>query len=219
MTVPTFLRTDSGIHINIVQPQPWQATQSRYGGRSGGPLKRKKKPHDPRVIQTGLGHRMEFFWRKRERRTRYPLVQNVRPNLIWDSQFKRWLVMWYKGGFQVFRPFNATRDRFERARAKAMILMRQLEKAGRLQKLPAPDICKSGVRGVFYDGEEKLWIAVWKQNGLRRFRCFPALEMGFDQAFKAAVAVRRQKLAEFHEFVPQRERIRTGREQYKAKAS
>lgn len=182
----------------------------QFGGRAGG-LKKKKKKKEPRVMQTGLGKRMEFFWPKHHKVTRVPMYQNVRPNLVFDQHLRRWMVMWYRAGIQVFRPFTCKKQGFEKARTKAIILMKQLASSGVLRRPPKPEKCRSGVRGVYFDPEERLWVAVWGEAGIRRFRAFSVLDMGFDEAYKAAVAVRKQKLADNHQFVMQRSRNRSGR--------
>ncbi|PFH32061.1 AP2 domain transcription factor AP2IX-6 [Besnoitia besnoiti] len=206
-----------------------------FGGRAGG-LKRRKPRRDPgRVIQSGLGRRQEFFWPEKARRTRVPLYQNSRPNLIYDQRFRRFMCMWYASGVQVFRPFSCRGRKggrgkeglpdglgigrgagtWERARAKAVVLLKQLKRQGHLDKLAKPDITRSGVRGVYFDTEEKLWVATWNEHGLRRFKAFPTMEMGFDAAYAAAVAVRRQKLRENYIFCMQRNRKKSGRPPFK----
>ncbi|PHJ25562.1 ap2 domain transcription factor ap2ix-6 [Cystoisospora suis] len=212
--------------------RPWSLASARsFGGRAGG-LKRRKPRRDPGVvIQSGLGRRQEFFWPEKSRRTRVPLYQNSRPNLIYDHRFKRFMCMWYSNGVQVFRPFSCRGRKggrgkeglpdglgigrnsgtWERARAKAIVLLKQLKRQGRLNSLAKPDVARSGVRGVYFDTEEKLWVATWNEHGMRRFKAFPTMEMGFDAAYQAAVAVRRQKLQENYIFCMQRTRKKSGR--------
>ncbi|KEP60316.1 UNVERIFIED_CONTAM: AP2 domain transcription factor AP2IX-6 [Hammondia hammondi] len=214
----------------------WNLSQMRmFGGRAGG-LKRRKPRRDPgRVIQSGLGRRQEFFWPEKARRTRVPLYQNSRPNLVYDQRFRRFMCMWYASGVQVFRPFSCRGRRggrgkeglpdglgigrgsgtWERARAKAVVLLKQLQRQGHLDRLAKPDVTRSGVRGVYFDTEEKLWVATWNEHGLRRFKAFPTMEMGFDAAYQAAVAVRRQKLRENYIFCMQRNRKKSGRPPFK----
>lgn len=199
-----------GIHGGCLQGEVVRC----FGGRAGG-LKRRKRKKQGLVTQTGLGHRLEFFWPKKAKRTRVPLIQNSRPNLVFDHRLRRWLVMWYQQGVQVFRPFTCKKQAFEKARTKAILLLRQLQKSGAASSPPKPDVTRSGVRGVFFDPDERHWVAVWNQNGLRRFKSFSVSEVGFDVAYRSAVAVRRQKLNENYQFVMQRGRRRCGREPFR----
>lgn len=215
-----------------------------FGGRAGG-LKRQKRKRDPGVLQqTGRGHRLEFFWPRKQRLLRVPFQQNSRPSLIYDLRFRRFLCCWTSNGQYVFRPFNSRsrasgRDGgrgvgaagaafghmraggFEAARAKALVLLRQLQRQGKLtaelesSSRTKPEINRSGVRGVYFEPEERLWVAVWKEAGIRRFRAFSVVDMGFDVAYQAAVAVRRQQLAMNYEFCMQRHRRRSGRQPLK----
>eukprot|EP00916_Digyalum_oweni_P007262 GHVL01012280.1.p1 GENE.GHVL01012280.1~~GHVL01012280.1.p1 ORF type:complete len:236 (+),score=33.09 GHVL01012280.1:30-737(+) len=176
--------------------------------------KRKKKNKRPMKRQPAIGRRLEFFWKKRSRRTRIPLYQNIRPNVIYDTQMRRWMVMWYRtDGVQVFRPFNTHRGiGYEKARTKALRLQEQLQQKGWMSPdgNRRPDKLLSGVRGVFFDHDERIWVATWNSAGIRTFRAFPAAEMGFDEAYQAAIAVRRQKVVENHKFVMQKIRWRNG---------
>eukprot|EP00922_Rhytidocystis_sp_ex-Travisia-forbesii_P006866 GHVS01010027.1.p1 GENE.GHVS01010027.1~~GHVS01010027.1.p1 ORF type:complete len:209 (+),score=30.16 GHVS01010027.1:86-712(+) len=184
-----------------------------FAGRTGG-HKSKKIIRNGRPVQTGEGRRMEFFWPKHSHRTRVPLYQNIRKNLVFDNRLKRWMVMWYRHGIQVFRQFSCKKQGFELARTKAIVLLRQKQLSGHrpvTESVAKPEACRSGVRGVYFDQDERLWVAVWNQNGIRRFRAFPALQLGFDVAYRAAVAVRKQKLAENYQFAMQRMRKRSGR--------
>eukprot|EP00923_Selenidium_pygospionis_P017432 GHVN01030710.1.p1 GENE.GHVN01030710.1~~GHVN01030710.1.p1 ORF type:complete len:248 (+),score=9.36 GHVN01030710.1:105-848(+) len=83
---------------------------------------------------------------------------------------------------------------------------------------PGPDVAMSGVRGVYYDPYEHFWVARW-HDGSKRHRGFSVKRMGFSevgwvppeitenrhliQAFKAAVATRRDRLSRQYKFVPQ----------------
>ncbi|KAL8440263.1 hypothetical protein Efla_004959 [Eimeria flavescens] len=225
----------SGRRIPCCSP-PYAVCEKRaFGGRAGG-LKRRKRRRDPGVLQqSGRGRRLEFFWPRGQRLLRIPLQQNSRPSLIYDLRFRRFLCRWTSNGQHVFRPFNCrsrpsgrdggrgvgvagaafghVRDGgFEGARAKALVLLRQLQRQGKLDaslestQRTKPEINRSGVRGVYFEPEERLWVAVWKEAGLRRFRAFSAVDMGFQAAYQAAVAVRRQQLAANYEFCMQRHR-------------
>ncbi|KAL8275469.1 hypothetical protein Esti_000601 [Eimeria stiedai] len=198
--------------------------QRTFGGRAGG-LKRRKQRRDPGVLQqSGRGRRLEFYWPRKQRLLRVPLQQNSRPSLIYDLRFKRFLCRWTSNGQHLFRPFNS-RSRTsgrdggrgvaaagaafghvraggpEAARAKALVLLRQLQRQGKLTaelestRQTKPEINRSGVRGVYFEPEERLWVAVWKEAGIRRFRSFSSIDLGFQAAYQAAVAVRRQQLA------------------------
>ncbi|KAL8452542.1 hypothetical protein Emag_002331 [Eimeria magna] len=215
-----------------------------FGGRAGG-LKRRKRKRDPGVLQqSGKGRRLEFYWPRKQRLLRVPLQQNSRPSLIYDLRLRRFLCRWTSNGQYLFRPFNS-RSRAsgrdggrgvaaagaafghmraggpEAARAKALVLLRQLQRQGKLtaeldsSRQTKPEINRSGVRGVYFEPEERLWVAVWKEAGIRRFRSFSAIDLGFREAYQAAVAVRRQQLALNHEFCMQRHRKRSGRQPLK----
>jgi hypothetical protein len=175
----------------------------------------RKKINDKNVtpLQTGLAKRMEFYWPRRAHKTRVPLYQNSRNNLVYDHRFKRWLVMWYRHGIQVFKTFShhGRAERFEKARMEALALHKQLEMAGKLGK-PGPDKCMSGVRGVGYDRNERAWNCWWHESGVRRIKIFPVKEFGFDTAYKMAVATRTEKLRENFQFMMQRNRWRSSRQ-------
>ncbi|XP_026190557.1 uncharacterized protein LOC113146681 [Cyclospora cayetanensis] len=233
----------SSLWSPVPSPQHWVSIRA-FGGRAGG-LKRRKRKADPGVLQqSGRGHRMEFFWPRKQRLLRVPLQQNSRPSLIYDLRFRRFLCCWTSNGQHVFRPFNCRsrgsgRDGgrgvlqagaafghscaggFEGARAKSLVLLRQLQRQGKLtaelasSKACKPEINRSGVRGVYFEPEERLWVAVWKEAGVRRFRAFSAVDLGFDTAYQAAVAVRRQQLAANYEFCMHRHRKRSGRQPLK----
>lgn len=187
---------------------------------------------------------MEFYWPRAQRLLRVPMQQNSRPSLVYDLRFKRFLCKWTANGMHVFRPFScrsrcsgrdggrgvqaagaafghARAGGLEAARAKALLLLRQLRRQGKLtecldsSQATKPEVNRSGVRGVYFEPEERLWVAVWKDAGIRRFRAFSVVEMGFEAAYKAAVAVRRQQLAMNYEFCLQRHRRRSGRQPLK----
>mmetsp|Transcript_19094 Transcript_19094/g.38571 ORF Transcript_19094/g.38571 Transcript_19094/m.38571 type:complete len:239 (-) Transcript_19094:78-794(-) len=189
-----------------------------FGGRGTTEHKRLGEKKIPRFIQLGMGRRLEFFWTKRQVRTRVPMYQNVRPNLAYDHHLKRWLVFWYnRPGYQIFRRFSFGKRRgtnFENARQKALMFYRQIREMGFLRQHQKPETGRSGVRGVIFDPKERLWVAYWQEHGIRRFRAFSVLELGFDVAYKAAVAVRRQKLAETHVFKMKVFRVRRGSARY-----
>ncbi|CDJ41407.1 hypothetical protein, conserved [Eimeria tenella] len=109
----------------------------------------------------------------------------------------------------------------EGARAKALALLQQLQRQGKLQQnfssssSSKPEVCRSGVSGVYYEPEEKLWVAAWQQAGLRCFRAFSVLQLGFAAAFRAAAATRQQQLALNYQFVIKRHRRRAGRQPLK----
>lgn len=52
--------------------------------------------------------------------------------LVYDFRLKRWSVMWYRYGLQVFRQFSVKgrSEKFEKARMEALILFRQLRRTG-----------------------------------------------------------------------------------------
>jgi len=179
-----------------------------FAGRKGG-YKRKKKACRPRTVhQKGLGKRMEMYWPVHDaHRTRVPLYENSRRHVIWDHRMRKWMVMWYRSGIQVFRAFGARGIKFEQGRAKAILFYEQLKRAGKLGR-PKPDQCRSGVRGVFFDKEERAWIARWTHCGLLKYAVFKTEELGFQQAYQDAVAHRVQSIRQYHEFVFQRTRWR-----------
>lgn len=181
-------------------------TQVRHAGRVLG-LKRKKKNERPRTVhQTGLGKRMEFFWPKKAHRTRVPLYENSRRNLIWDHRMRRWMVMWYRDGIQVFRNFHAKEgSQFEQARSRAILFLKQLQQAGKLGR-PKPDIGRSGVRGVYFDPLERSWVARWSDCGMKKYAVYSTVDMGFKDAYQAAVHTRISSIRRNHMFVMQRTR-------------
>ena len=198
----------------LPRPLPAFSQQVRWFGLNGGKKIVRKKVNDKQMtpLQTGLGKRMEFYWPNRARKTQVPLYQNSRQNLVYDQRFKRWMVMWYRHGIQVFKTFShhGRAERFEKSRMEALALHNQLELAGKLGR-PGADKCMSGVRGVGYDKETKAWSCWWNESGVRRFRMYPVEEFGFDTAYKMAVATRTEKLRETFKFVMQRNRWRSGR--------
>ena len=186
----------------------WKNTETKSNGWSR--KKRNDKPVTP--LQTGLGKRMEFYWPRRAHKTRTPLYENSRQNLIYDHRLNRFSVMWYRHGLQVFKPFahRGRSERFEKARMEALVLYKQLAISGKLGR-PGPDKTMSGVRGVGFDKNENAWTCWWSEAGIRRFKIFPVSTLGFDTAFKMAVQVRTDKIQENHQFVMQRNRWRSGR--------
>eukprot|EP00747_Dinoflagellata_sp_TGD_P167076 gnl/TRDRNA2_/TRDRNA2_190901_c0_seq1.p1 gnl/TRDRNA2_/TRDRNA2_190901_c0~~gnl/TRDRNA2_/TRDRNA2_190901_c0_seq1.p1 ORF type:complete len:285 (+),score=29.36 gnl/TRDRNA2_/TRDRNA2_190901_c0_seq1:67-921(+) len=183
-----------------------------FAGRIGG-FKRRKRSAKPRTVQqTGLGKRMEFFWPKGSHRSRVPMYENSRRHVIWDHSRRRWMVMWYRHGIQVFRTFNCRGDnsKFEQSRMRAIIFFQQLQNAGKLGK-PKPDQNRSGVRGVFFDKGERSWVSRWNDCGLKKHAVFNTQEMGFAEAYKAAVRSRIQNMRQQHMFMFQRTRWRSKR--------
>lgn len=182
------------------------AQQARAAGRTGG-FKRKKKASRTRTVhQRGLGKRMEMYWPQHDsHRTRVPLYENSRRHVIWDHRLRKWMVMWYRNGIQVFRAFGGRGIKFEQGRACAILFYKQLLHAGKLGK-PKPDQCRSGVRGVFFDKDERAWVTRWTHCGLVKFGVYKTEEMGFKEAYEAAVRQRTTVLRQYHQFVFQRTR-------------
>ncbi|CAE8590593.1 unnamed protein product [Polarella glacialis] len=182
------------------------AQQVRCAGRKGG-YKRKKKAMRPRTVhQRGLGKRMEFYWPKHDaHRTRVPLYENSRRHVIWDHRMRKWMVMWYRHGIQVFRSFPAKGGKFEQGRARAILFFQQLQNYGKLGR-PKPDQCRSGVRGVYFDKEEKAWVARWSNCGMKTYAVYGTQELGFQTAYRDAVKHRIQSVRQNHQFVFQRTR-------------
>jgi len=181
--------------------------QVRFAGRIGG-CKRKKKGDMTRTVhQKGLGKRLEMYWPKDAHRTRTPFYENSRRHVIWDHRLRRWMVMWYRHGIQVFKSFSARggSSKFEQSRMRAIIFFQQLQNSGKLGR-PKPDICRSGVRGVYFDKDERAWVARVRHLGLRTHTVFSTQELGFEQAFKDAVRTRVQKVRDQHQFYLQRTR-------------
>eukprot|EP00388_Colpodella_angusta_P005444 GDKJ01016834.1.p1 GENE.GDKJ01016834.1~~GDKJ01016834.1.p1 ORF type:complete len:213 (-),score=33.36 GDKJ01016834.1:56-694(-) len=192
-----------------ITPNPI-AQQARFAGHHGG-TKRIVWKKGPRVIQIGLGRRVEFFYPSGYKHQRVSLWQNTRPNVIYDSNMRRWMATWFVNGQQVFKTFSHRRQPFERARQKAIIMVRQMRAMGILnlsRQRPKPDRTRSGLVGVFFDPLERKWVSRYNTAGHKKFNVFDPATMGFDKAFLAAVAVRKQKLAENFRFHPQRFRIR-----------
>lgn len=180
--------------------------QVRAAGRAGG-FKRKKKASRPRTVQQkGLGKRMEFYWpRHNSHRTRVPMYENSRRHVIWDHSKRKWMVMWYRHGIQVFRSFSGRGGKFEQGRACAILFYKQLQNAGKLGR-PKPDQCRSGVRGVYFDKEERAWVARWSDCGLKKYAVYGTQELGFQDAYREAVRTRVQSIRQKHQFVFQRTR-------------
>ncbi|CDR97205.1 hypothetical protein, conserved [Babesia bigemina] len=216
-------------------PLPWLAEQVRhFAGRQRG-LKRRKSKSEPRRIQRAVGRRLELFYPKRARRTRIRLVQNSRGNVIFDPVLRRFLVVYYKQGVQVFRQFRATGSRFEIARSRAIAFARQMaeEHLRRYRARPGasddalpspvgsniinlenklqPDCNLSGVRGVFFDAKSGAWVAVYKDAGVRKYRLFPTRELGFQNSYSQAVEFLRFALYRNHQFLHRRTRTRKNR--------
>jgi len=182
--------------------------QTRGAGRKGG-FKRKKKACRPRTVhQKGLGKRMEMHWPKHDAyRTRVPMYENSRRHVIYDHHMKRWMVMWYRSGIQVFRTFPAKAGRFEQGRACAILFFQTLKEAGKVGR-PKPDQCRSGVRGVYFDKEERSWVARWSHVGLKKYAVYSTEQMPFEEAYKRAVRTRVESVRQNHQFIFQRTRWR-----------
>jgi len=164
------------------------------------------------VQQKGLGKRMEMYWPSQQHRTRVPLYENSRGHVIWDDRLSRWMVMWYRHGMQVFRTFSCRdKSKFEQSRMRAILFYQQLQNYGKLGK-PKPDQCRSGVRGVFFDKEERSWVSRWSDCGLKKYAVFSTEEKGFAEAYSAAVKTRVQTVRQNHQFVFQRTRWRGKRQ-------
>ena len=166
-------------------------------------MKKNDYAHTPK--QTGFGKKIEFFWPKGYRVQRLAVWENSRQHVLYDNSRRRWMTMWYRHGIQRFKTFSTKQraDKFEKSRQKAIILYHQLRMANKLGT-PKPDVTNSGVRGVFMDKWEQAWVARWNDCGLNRFSMFKIGQLGFDQAYKAAVATRTRKVKEQHEFKFQR---------------
>lgn len=161
----------------------------------------------PRTVhQKGLGKRMEMCWPNKDmNRTRLPLYENSRRHVIWDHRMRKWMVMWYRNGIQVFRAFKGRSGMFEQGRAHAVQFFQKLQSAHKLGR-PKPDQCRSGVRGVYFDKPERAWVARWSDCGLKKYAVYGTQEMGFAEAYKAAVQTRIQSVRQQHQFVFQRTR-------------
>lgn len=206
LTPTSMFRKHDGTAEHFLSPGP-AAQQVRFAGRIGG-CKRKKKGDMSRTVhQKGLGKRMEMFWPKDGHRTRTPFYENSRRHVIWDHRLRRWMVMWYRHGIQVFKTFSARGGsiKFEQSRMRAIIFFQQLQNSGKLGR-PKPDVCRSGVRGVYFDKDERAWVARVRHQGLRTHTVFSTQELGFEQAFKDAVRTRVQKVRDQHQFYLQRTR-------------
>ncbi|CAL1156035.1 unnamed protein product [Cladocopium goreaui] len=194
-----------GASTSVLGPM---AQQVRFAGRKLG-LKRKRKNSRTRTVhQKGLGKRMEMYWPVHDMfRMRIPLYENSRRHVIYDHRMKKWMVMWYRNGMQVFRWFTAKGSSFESARTRAILFYKQLQLGGKLGT-PKPDQCRSGVRGVFFDKQEKSWVARWSNCGMKTYAMFNTEEMGFQEAYKRAIEVRIQNVRQNHQFLFQRTRWR-----------
>lgn len=182
--------------------------QVRFAGRKLG-MKRKRKNSRTRTVhQKGLGKRMEMYWPVHDmHRMRIPMYENSRRHVIYDHRMKKWMVMWYRHGMQVFRWFSAKGSSFESARTRAILFFKQLQLGGKLGT-PKPDQCRSGVRGVFFDKQEKSWVARWSNCGMKTYAMFNTEEMPFQEAYKRAVTTRIQNVRQNHQFLFQRTRWR-----------
>lgn len=183
------------------------SVQVRFAGRIGGVKRKKRSDWVETIHQRGLGKRMEFFWPKGKSRTRVPMYENSRRHVIYDHNMKRWLVMWYRHGMQVFKAFGAQKPsiKFEQARMRAIVFYKKLKDAGKLGR-PKPDQCRSGVRGVVFDRDERAWVAKWNHCGLRMHAVYGTQELGFEEAYKRAVRSRVHAIRDQHKFVFQRTR-------------
>lgn len=135
------------------------------------------------------------------------MYENSRRHVIYDHSKKKWMVMWYRHGMQVFRAFPAKNGRFEQGRACAIMFFQTLLRAGKLGK-PKPDQCRSGVRGVYFDKEERAWVARWSHSGLKKYAVYSTEKHGFQPAYTEAVSTRVQSVRANHQFVFQRTRWR-----------
>merc|ERR1711957_853098 len=133
-----------------------------------------------------------MFWPKHCVRSRVPLYENSRRHVIWDHRCKKWMVMWYRHGIQVFRTFGG-RSRhsqtFEQSRTRAITFYQSLQNAGKLGR-PKPDQSRSGVRGVIFDKDERAWVARWNHCGMRMNAVYGTQELGFENAYRGAVQSR-----------------------------
>ncbi|GIX61656.1 transcription factor with AP2 domain, putative [Babesia caballi] len=225
----------AGLGAPFPKRVPWAAVQLRpFAGRQRG-LKRRKNKKEPRRIQQAVGRRLELFYPKGARKTRVRLVQNARGNVVFDPVLRRFLVVYYKQGVQVFRQFRAHGSRFEIARSRAIAFARQMaeEHLRRYNARPGaangqavapvgsniinlesklqPDCNLSGVRGVFFDAKSGAWAAVYKDAGLRKYRLFPTRELGFQSSYAQAVEFLRFALYRNHQFLHRRTRTRKNR--------
>lgn len=190
------------------------AQQVRCAGRKGGYKRKKKAVRSRTVHQTGLGKRMEMWWPQHDmHRKRVPMYENSRRHVIFNHHLNKWMVMWYRHGIQVFRTFGAKRSKFERGRARAILFFEQLKKYGKLGR-PKPDQCKSGVRGVFFDKEEKAWVASWSNCGMKTYAVYNTQELGFQKAYQDAVRMRIQSIRQKHQFMFQRTRWKGQRQPF-----
>lgn len=227
--------------LTHIRKYPFQLLQlHEFSGRKGG-LKRKKANKLEVKVQRSLGRRMEFYHPTKKKRKRIRLVQNSRGNLVYDSIINRFLVVYYKQGMQVFRPFSTRNNRFELARTKSITLARQLSEkyykfdthshvsvgttkdtendVGRIKNSNIinmderlrPDVSSSGVRGVIFDSDDKSWVVHFNEAGTRKYRKFNIDSLGFQNAYTSAIAFKRFKLLQYHQFLPMRQRYRRGR--------
>ncbi|GFE53040.1 transcription factor with AP2 domain(s) [Babesia ovis] len=233
--VPSFHTSTTSTVNGTVNRLPWLNIQARqFAGRQRG-LKRRKSKKEPRRIQQAVGRRLELFYPKGARKTRVRLVQNSRGNVVYDPVLRRFLVMYYKQGVQVFRQFRARGSRFEIARSRAIAFARQMaeEYLRRYSTRPGvvdgsvpspvgsniinlenklqPDCNLSGVRGVFFDTKTSAWAVSYKDAGVRKYRLFPTRELGFQNSYTQAVEFLRFALYRNHQFLHRRTRTRKNR--------
>ncbi|CAK9034136.1 unnamed protein product [Durusdinium trenchii] len=132
-------------------------------------------------------------------------VQTDMYEVIYDHRMRRWMVMWYRHGVQVFRWFNARGSQFEQGRTRAILFFKQLQLGGKLGS-PKPDQCRSGVRGVFFDKQEKSWVARWSNCGIKTYAMFSTEDLGFQEAYNKAIERRIHNVRQNHQFMFQRTR-------------
>merc|ERR1719213_1236198 len=106
---------------------------------------------------------------------------------------------------QVFRSFTARTPsiKFEQSRMRAITFFQQLSNAGKLGR-PKPDQCRSGVRGVVFDRDERAWVARWNHLGMRMHAVYDTQEIGFEEAYRSAVQSRIHAMRDQHKFMFQR---------------
>eukprot|EP00371_Babesia_bovis_P002893 XP_001611540.1 hypothetical protein [Babesia bovis T2Bo] len=234
--IPSFtINATATVVYKVHSRLPWNHVQCRqFAGRQRG-LKRRKTKKEPRRIQQAVGRRLELFYPKKARKTRIRLIQNSRGNVIYDPVLKRFLVMYYKQGVQVFRQFRAKGSKFEIAKSRAIAFARQMaeEHLRRYTARPGvtestipnpvgsnvinlesklqPDCNLSGVRGVFFDDKTSAWAVSYKDAGVRKYRLFPTLDLGFQNSYTQAVEFLRFTLYRNHQFLHRRTRTRKNR--------
>ncbi|KAK2197996.1 AP2-ERF domain [Babesia duncani] len=201
-------------------------------------LKRRKSKKEPKRIQEAVGRRLELFYPAKARPIRIRLVQNSRGNVIFDPVFRKFRVMYYKQGIQVFRSFGG---KFELARSKAIAFANQMADVYRerllnymskyqgddsskdMQPSPLesniinyklklqPDCNLSGLRGVFFNDKIGCWVVGFKEAGVRKYREFSVHTLGFQEAYCEAINFARFSLYRNHQFQLKRHRVRKNR--------